>query len=81
MPAPTQDTPDDLKRKRAILVLAEHLIARRSEAELTQQELSKRAGLGRDGVHRIEQAQADPKLSSIEAVADALGTTPGELLK
>ena len=71
----------DKQRGRAILLLAAHLVEKRKDVGISQQALSSQAGLGRHGVHRLEKAQADPKLSAIEAVADVLGTTPSKLLE
>ena len=46
--------------------------ARRS-AGLTQDELASRAGLSRLTVHRIEHGGIDPRLSTLQEVARALG--------
>ncbi len=69
------------KQGKAILALASQVMERRTSAGLTQQGLSQQAGLGHHGIYRIEKAQVDPKLSTIEGIADVLGTTPAELLK
>lgn len=71
----------DKKHGKAILVLAAQVSTRRTDLGLTQQQLSEQAGISRDGAHRIEKASIDPKLTVIEAVAEALGTTLSELLK
>lgn len=80
-PTGPQKSIQHARRGAAILILAEQLITRRKKVGLTQQALSEQAGLGHHGIHRLEKALVDPKLSAIEAVADALGTTPSDLLR
>ena len=70
----------EAKEGRAILVLAQQVTARRQAAGLSQRELAKHAGLGPNGVNRMEKAAVDPALSSIERVAIVLNTTPSQLL-
>jgi transcriptional regulator with XRE-family HTH domain len=48
----------------------------REERQLSQEELSRRAGLERKAVQRIETAVVIPSLDRILEVADALGVTP-----
>ena len=48
---------------------------------ISQEELADRAGLHRTYVSSIERAQRNVALKNIFRIADALGTTPGELLK
>ena len=48
---------------------------------ISQEELADRAGLHRTYVSSIERAQRNVALENIFRIADALGTTPGELLK
>lgn len=60
--------------------LAHRVVDLRAKSGISQQELSQKCGLGRHGIHRIEKAIVDPKLSTLEAVAQALDTTVPELL-
>jgi transcriptional regulator with XRE-family HTH domain len=53
---------------------------RRRERRLTQEQLAFRAGLTPHYLSTIENGHRDPSLSTIEALAGALETTPGELL-
>jgi transcriptional regulator with XRE-family HTH domain len=60
------------KAGKAILSLADQTLIRRKTLRLSQHQVSEKAGLGRDAVHRIEKAQANPTLTDVEAVAKAL---------
>ena len=53
----------------------------RTSAGISQEELAERAGLHRTYVSSIERAQRNVSLENIFQVAEALGTTPAELLK
>ncbi len=53
--------------------LIEELAAARRAANLSQQELADKAGLSRLTVQRTESAMIDPRLSSLHAMARALG--------
>jgi transcriptional regulator with XRE-family HTH domain len=53
----------------------------RTDAGLTQRELAAKAGLSMSLVVKIEQRRkADPRLSTIVALASALGVATGELI-
>lgn len=54
--------------------------ARRKALGLTQQQLAGRAGCARHSIHRVENAVYSLSLDSVNLLADALGTTAGELL-
>ncbi|MDE2102500.1 MAG: helix-turn-helix transcriptional regulator [Patescibacteria group bacterium] len=71
----------EAQQGRAVLTLAQQVSAKRKAAGLSQHQLAKYAGLGTNGVNRLEKAAVDPKLSSIERVAIVLGSTPSDLLK
>ncbi len=47
---------------------------------LSQAELAKRAGLSREYINKIEAGKYDPPLSTITALAEALGVTAGKLM-
>jgi transcriptional regulator with XRE-family HTH domain len=52
----------------------------RAALDITQQELAQRAGLSLEAVTRLEQRpETDPKLSTLHALARALGCTLDEL--
>lgn len=54
--------------------------ARRRAVGLTLAELSDRAGLSANYLQTVEAGTRDVSLSSVDAIATALGVTPGELL-
>jgi len=60
--------------------LAENLKQQRKRANLTQAELAEAAGLPRATVANLEQVGANPSVSTIVAVAKALGISIDELL-
>jgi transcriptional regulator with XRE-family HTH domain len=47
---------------------------------LSQAELAKRAGLSREYINKIEAGKYDPPLSTINALAEALGVTARRLM-
>ena len=48
---------------------------------LSQAEVAKRAGLSREYVNKIEADKYDPPLSTINAIAEALGVKPRKLME
>ncbi len=52
----------------------------RHQANMTLEQLSERAGLTPHFIGSIELGQRDPSISSLEAIAGALGVTIGSLL-
>jgi transcriptional regulator with XRE-family HTH domain len=52
----------------------------RREANLTLEELSERSGLTSHFIGSIELGQRDPSISTLEAIAGALGVSMGALL-
>jgi transcriptional regulator with XRE-family HTH domain len=52
----------------------------RRDADLTLEQLSERSGLTPHFIGSIELGQRDPSLSTLEAIAGALGVTMGALL-
>lgn len=52
----------------------------RTAKKLSQAALAKRAGFTREYVNKIEAGRYDPPLSTINALARALGVSVGELL-
>jgi len=62
-------------------VNGQRLVELRKAAGLTQAELAVKAGLGMMQVSRIERgAVSDPQVSTVQALADALGVPVAELL-
>ncbi|MBI3973315.1 MAG: helix-turn-helix transcriptional regulator [Chloroflexi bacterium] len=53
--------------------LAHELMVRRREAGLTQAQLAKLTGVGQADISRIERGRANPTVSTLAAVAHALG--------
>ena len=53
--------------------LIEELEAARKAADMSQEQLATRSGLSRMTVQRTEAGQIDPRLSSVAAIAKALG--------
>ena len=62
-------------------ILAFNLKRLRTSVGLSQEELADRAGLHRTYISSIERSQRNVALENIFRIADALGTTPAELLK
>jgi transcriptional regulator with XRE-family HTH domain len=52
----------------------------REEQGLSQEELGNRTGLHRNHVGQVERGELTPTLKSVEALADALGLPPSELI-
>lgn len=48
---------------------------------LTQAELAQRAGLTLAAVARIERNEAEPRMTNLRKLAEALGVEPHELIK
>jgi transcriptional regulator with XRE-family HTH domain len=59
--------------------LSVNVVLLRARAGLSQVALSKRAGVSRDTLSRIERGEADPTLSVLEKLATALGVTVPDL--
>jgi transcriptional regulator with XRE-family HTH domain len=66
---------DDLARRIAALMSAIAATLRQGRAELgiSQRELARRAGCSQSGIARLEAERADPPLSSLMTVLDAVG--------
>lgn len=60
--------------------LSQNVVAARTAVHMTQQELADAAGISRATIAEIERGSADPRLSTVVAMADALGTSPMMLL-
>ncbi len=72
---------DPRHRPRVAPAFGERLRARRAAAALTQAALAERAGLDVSYVSQMERGLRDPSLSSIEALAGALGLSLAEFFE
>ncbi len=54
---------------------------RRLALGLTQEQAARRAGIAQPSWARLERTDSDPKLSTLEVVAEALECTVAELLE
>lgn len=62
-------------------VLAENVRRLRKAANINKKRFALMVGIGRPFLNKIEGGDADPRLSVIVKMADALETTPSELLE
>jgi transcriptional regulator with XRE-family HTH domain len=53
----------------------------REQRELTQEDVSERSGVHATEVSRIEAGKRDPRVSTLERLANAVEVSPGELLR
>lgn len=58
-----------------------NLVRLRHATGLTQQELASKAGVSRATIYLIEAGEGDPRLSTLELLAKALGVDVAELLR
>ncbi|HTB23011.1 MAG TPA: helix-turn-helix transcriptional regulator [bacterium] len=81
MPLSTTLKPTDKENYR--LLVGSKIAALRAAAGLTQASLAKRAGVSLKTLYTIERAAPDTNftLLSLEALADALGTSVAELMR
>ncbi len=70
----------EFDEERLSYVLAENVKRLRLEAKINKHTFSLMLGIGRPFLNKIENGLADPRLSVIVKIADALETTPEELL-
>ncbi|MEA5019742.1 MAG: helix-turn-helix transcriptional regulator [Gordonibacter sp.] len=61
-------------------ILGRNVTRLRKRAKITKQRFAMMVEIGRPFLNRIENGTADPRLSIVLRLADALGTTPQELL-
>lgn len=60
--------------------LGQNVTRLRKAAKITKQKFALMVGIGRPFLNRIEKGIADPRLSVVNRLADALDTTPQALL-
>ena len=65
----------------AVVFIGDRLKNLRVRRALTQEELAAKAGIGKNTVNRIERNQAEPHMSTLRKLAQALGVKPHELLE
>lgn len=68
-----QDAPNDKPSASVLSEIAAEVRAARARRQLTQVELAERAGVSPNRVVEIERAVSDPRFSTLEKVAGALG--------
>ncbi len=61
-------------------IFARNLRKRRAQMKITQEELAERARLTRNYIGNLERGEKSPTLDALEAIAEALGLTPSELI-
>lgn len=59
--------------------LGKNLRAARMKLDLTQEQVSERSGVQAGEISRIERDLRDPKVSTVEKLAAAVGVPPGRL--
>ncbi|MFJ8866704.1 helix-turn-helix domain-containing protein [Streptomyces sp. NPDC102473] len=67
-----------IARRQAV---GEHIRAVRLRANLTQEQVSLRSGIGLASYNRIEQGHASPMLDSLIRIADAIGVDLADLVR
>lgn len=71
---------EDLDHTRYAPVLAENVKRLRKQENINKKRFALMVGIGRPFLNKIESGKADARLSVIVKMADALGTTPIDLL-
>jgi len=66
-----------MKRRKQI---AEQIMSKRQENEMSQDALAKKAGIDRKTINRIENGHFSPSVETLIRIANALNTHPKELL-
>jgi transcriptional regulator with XRE-family HTH domain len=61
--------------------LGPNLREARLKLELSQEQVSERSGVHATEVSRIEAGKRDPRVSTVERLARAVGLRPGQLLE
>jgi transcriptional regulator with XRE-family HTH domain len=61
--------------------LGKNLLRARKRAGLTQEEVAERSGVHATEVSRIEAGKRDPRISTMERLAEAVEVSPSDLLR
>lgn len=69
------DMDDSAVRRKASVRFAESVRMARAQRRWSQQDVAEKAGTTADRVSQIESGLIDPRLSTVERIADALGIT------
>lgn len=70
----------DSRRGDVRRALGKNLRRARERAGLTQEAVAERSGVHPTEVSRIESGKRDPRISTVEALAEAVGVSVGDLL-
>ena len=81
MPEHSSLDEDDAIHTRYAPILAENVKRLRKQANINTKRFALMVEIGRPFLNKIENGTANPRLSVIVKMADALETTPGDLLK
>ena len=71
---------DDTRRADIQRALGRNLRQARERAELTQEAVAERSGVHPTEVSRIEAGKRDPRIATVEALAEAVGVSVSDLL-
>jgi len=69
-----------LARMQAVVYIGDRLKNLRIRRALTQRELAERAGLSTNALNRLELGKAEPHMSTLRKLAQALDVDPTELI-
>jgi len=64
----------------AVVYIGDRLRTLRIRRALTQQELAEKAGISKNALNRIELSKAEPHMSTLRKLAQALNVDPTELV-
>ena len=64
----------------AVVYIGDRLRTLRIRRALTQQELAEKAGISKNALNRIELSKAEPHMSTLRRLAQALNVDPTELV-
>jgi transcriptional regulator with XRE-family HTH domain len=70
----------DTRRADIQQALGRNLREARKRAELTQEAVAERSGVHPTEVSRIEAGKRDPRIATVEALAEAVGVSVSDLL-
>lgn len=68
------------KKKKPTTTLGQRIAAERKALGISQRELAAACGISQPAVHKIERDKAEPKVSTVRKIAEALGCSCGDLL-
>jgi|GEM_PF-3143526 len=68
-------------RPKTLELLSVNLLVLRAQRRYSQEQLAKMAGINRTCVGALERCEQNPRLSTLEALADAFGVEIADLLE